>query len=737
MFSTDRPINNSDDDNLDRNAFASRLASALTGIGTGESLVVGLVGPWGSGKTSVINLVCNSIERDSTMTELNAGDTIIVRFNPWNTIEPENIVESFFSTIYDRISRAENLPVSSDRAKKMLLETFECYIDALKPGRRKAVLRAITHRKKRKTKQNSNSISYSKERVTAALEKFELKILVVIDDIDRLRKEQICSIFQLVSAIADFSSLNYLLAYDEAIVENALCDMQGTKGSGYLEKIIQVPLVIPEISELAIANLLSKDLSIITKYTTDTERIEDVSLRIPALSELIKKRVHSIRDLKRYTNILRFDLNSYGNGFDAVDIAAMTFLKVFYSKCFQWVVLNKRKLCIQGDVGEPVPSFPDKILDDLGLEIRVEIELSETDVDIVSSLVKSVFAHPRGVRSSENETRAMLQTRKRIVDIDLFNAYLIGGSANLDSSLAAIQRLIRLDDEEQLSKALSESANAGRYGEILEGFLGLKNTISSDRAPSIIQAFAENIPYAEYSDPYYSENSRTIDLIDYLASLIGIEVTSSYLINLFSKLKYKEIVYLAEFIVRQDRVFLRNKFSGGGQYKKLVDETTLKSLEDAYVDAIEKSALSTELQNWDDLYIPLLLWKNINSDSFSNTLASLRNNPLSIVLYANVFTHRWNSFNSSNEETSYGWGVSEEVKRYADPSMLLELIDQAILTKEFWDLPKKTLYRTAALISGIESGKYGELDRFNVDEARSKLEEWRRKQNGHSPLRSL
>lgn len=736
MFWTDRPIDKSDDDKLDRNAFASRLASALTGIGTGESLVVGLVGPWGSGKTSVINLVCNIIEHASTLDELNAGDTIIVRFNAWNTIEPENIVESFFSTIYDRISRAENLPANSAKAKKMLLETLECYIDALKPGRRKAVLRAITHRKIRKAKQNTNSISYSKEKVTAALERFELKILVVIDDIDRLRKEQICSIFQLVSVVADFPSLSYLLAYDEAIVEKALCDMQGTNGSGYLEKIVQVPLAIPEISENAIADLISKDLSMIIKYTTEAERIEDVSLRIPALSGLIKKRVHSVRDLKRYTNGLRFDLNSYGKELDAVDIAAMTFLRIFYSKCFQWVALNKRRLCVQGDVGAPVASFPEEVLDDLNLEIGAGGESSASDIGIVSSLVKFVFANPRGIHSSENETRAMLQTRKRIVDIDLFNAYLIGGSANLDSSLAAIQRLIRLNDEEQLSKALSESANAGRYGEILEGFLGLKSTINITGASKAIRAFAENISYAEYSDPYYSENSRTIDLIDYLASLMGTEMASSYFVNLFFELKYKEVVYLAEFIVRQDRVFLRNEFSGGGQYKKLVNEEALISLEDAFVDAIEKSATSAELQKWDDLYIPLLLWKNIDSDSFLNTLASLRNDPLSIVIYANVFTNRWDSFNS-NRETSYGWSVSEEIKRYADPSILLDLIDQAVLTKEFWRLPEKTLYRTAALLLGIESGKYGELDRFNVDEARCKLEEWRQKFDGQDPSQGL
>lgn len=62
-LATDTPIKVREQDLIGRIPFAERLADILKSAAGPESLVIGLYGPWGSGKTSVINLVENALSR--------------------------------------------------------------------------------------------------------------------------------------------------------------------------------------------------------------------------------------------------------------------------------------------------------------------------------------------------------------------------------------------------------------------------------------------------------------------------------------------------------------------------------------------------------------------------------------------------------------------------------------------------------------------------------------------------
>lgn len=73
------------------------------------------------------------------------------------------------------------------------------------------------------------------------------KILIVIDDIDRLTNSQIRDIFQLVKQVADFPNVIYILAMDREIVRSALSEVHNIDGNECLEKIIQIPFEIPEL----------------------------------------------------------------------------------------------------------------------------------------------------------------------------------------------------------------------------------------------------------------------------------------------------------------------------------------------------------------------------------------------------------------------------------------------------------------------------------------------------------
>src|SRR3989442_13176396 len=60
-FSPDLPIASASEDRLNRSSFASALATAIRNWNQGSSLVVALYGDWGSGKSSVKNMVLESL----------------------------------------------------------------------------------------------------------------------------------------------------------------------------------------------------------------------------------------------------------------------------------------------------------------------------------------------------------------------------------------------------------------------------------------------------------------------------------------------------------------------------------------------------------------------------------------------------------------------------------------------------------------------------------------------------
>ncbi|EIX7698757.1 hypothetical protein MK749_000284 [Campylobacter coli] len=102
-----------------------------------------------------------------------------------------------------------------------------------------------------------------KNEINTALLNIDIKIIIVIDDLDRLADTDIQEIFQLVRSIADFKNTIYILSYDEEIVSKALDKIQKDKGGKYIEKIVQVPIKLPKVSQENLKDIFIKKLKTI------------------------------------------------------------------------------------------------------------------------------------------------------------------------------------------------------------------------------------------------------------------------------------------------------------------------------------------------------------------------------------------------------------------------------------------------------------------------------------------
>ena len=89
MISPDLPITKSDEDLLNRGSFAQNLAKVLLQYSFSSSFTIGLYGEWGSGKTSLLNMVIENVERTDE-------SVVILRFNPWLCSDPKQLISQFF-----------------------------------------------------------------------------------------------------------------------------------------------------------------------------------------------------------------------------------------------------------------------------------------------------------------------------------------------------------------------------------------------------------------------------------------------------------------------------------------------------------------------------------------------------------------------------------------------------------------------------------------------------------------
>src|SRR5258708_31751700 len=91
-FSADSPIASRDEDKLGRRGFSEAIAGAIEGWRGKDSLVIGLYGPWGMGKSSVKNMVVDALNADRNQIS-------IIEFNPWEFANRDELADSFFEQI--------------------------------------------------------------------------------------------------------------------------------------------------------------------------------------------------------------------------------------------------------------------------------------------------------------------------------------------------------------------------------------------------------------------------------------------------------------------------------------------------------------------------------------------------------------------------------------------------------------------------------------------------------------
>ena len=339
MFIEDKDVKISED-RLNRSNFAKSLSlnikNYLNRNEINDCLTIGLMGEWGSGKTSILNM---------TEEYLKDTDIKIIKFNPWLYSSYNQIVEQFFDNMIREFTD------SHDDSLSNFVRQYKIKVNKLELAKKMTIASTslINDRVSRfiesilgSSSQEENLLSI-KKKIDKELKNH--KIVCIIDDLDRLSKDEITEMFKLIKIMADFKNMVYLISFDKKVVSEAL--INDYSGEKYIEKIINVPLHIPIITKQELLDLILEEVNILKqRYKLDINytRLNNYLIGYYEVQNKdfpIINFFKNIRDIKRFINILEFNIELIKDEVNFIDFFVLTSLQVFHLDIYNKIKYNE------------------------------------------------------------------------------------------------------------------------------------------------------------------------------------------------------------------------------------------------------------------------------------------------------------------------------------------------------------------------------------------------------------
>lgn len=344
----DNPLNAPD--TLGRSSFAERLCESLESWASQESLVVAVYGPWGSGKTWLLNRIEDRL--------LGSKGVAVCRFSPWQFESNEQIATEFFGAVLDELEKIEEADAGDTTSAKRaelwrtlgqivtvghlgIAATAAVFrIDGGIPNALGSVGRLLEMGEKEA--RGGVEIPSVSELRGELLRLFGSpgipRILVTIDDLDRLEVEQIQMILRLIKTTADLPNLNYLILGERTRIATALNPISGNAGDSYLEKLVQIPLTLPQAPESEIRGRLWDGLEKIADgcnydLNSQVERFESF------WRQFLRSKLKQYRSVHRLLTITSFHCRSLTKDgeleVDLLDLLGIDFIRLFAPKLYE------------------------------------------------------------------------------------------------------------------------------------------------------------------------------------------------------------------------------------------------------------------------------------------------------------------------------------------------------------------------------------------------------------------
>lgn len=335
-------------DVYERHRFMSEIKERILHTPRGEeesSFCIGVVGSWGSGKTTFLKTLQKELSSSKQVIQFD--------FNPWSKAGSGNLTEAFFNEFSYQLSKhTDSLQEEVERYAKILVGANPSSM----------IARAVQHLFP-SVRWEQTSAEAAKKRISNAMKSLHKKVVVHIDDIDRLDHQEISEVFKLIRNSAGFPDVIYVIAFDKLQVEAALKKDFELNNRKYLEKILQVEFYLPPPKPDIVFHSLVEGLE--QRLTKEEAKfLRSVLFESDLFSQAslywIKSYFHHQRDVVRFLNQFDFHYDFVKGEVYLPDFLGMMVLRFrypdftihFYRNQFKYLEYKEEMYYALGGEGE-------------------------------------------------------------------------------------------------------------------------------------------------------------------------------------------------------------------------------------------------------------------------------------------------------------------------------------------------------------------------------------------------
>ncbi|MFD8219445.1 P-loop NTPase fold protein [Streptomyces sp. NPDC059697] len=425
-FFNDDPVNGSADapDLLGRQQYAQHAVALLHQVREqSESGVLALIGPWGSGKSSVLQMTIQHLKNAASATDTNPWS--VAELNPWMYSDLESLTLALFSEI--RAALPDGNQWSELRRK---IGAFGQSISPL--GKLTGLLgldssELISHVADRIA--GDTSASAAKRTAEAALRQAALPVLMVMDDLDRLTPEELLVVFKLIRLVGHLPNVYYLISFDEQTLLDVLqrTDLVGSndqRAQEFLEKLIQVRLDLPAFRDRDIAAMTTRLLNALLDSRGVSMTADQEQRFSEAYFRHLQDRLRTPRSIKRYFGQAGATLGSLAGEVDIVDFLIVTFLRTSEPGAYR--MLGRHRAELTGTSINPAlqhDSSPGERAERWKQRLR-QAGVAQDNIDGMLGLLGLLFPAVQQAVGNGGDPRAAAR-RRGIGSQDYFDRYVV------------------------------------------------------------------------------------------------------------------------------------------------------------------------------------------------------------------------------------------------------------------------------------------------------------------------
>ena len=517
---------------------------------------------------------------------------------------------------------------------------------------------------------------------------------MVIDDIDRLSNEQIRQVFQLVTSVAKFPNTIYLLVFDKDIVVKALEKVQEGSGKDYLEKIIQMPIQIPDIKPAKLRQVLIDRLNVILS------RHEGIGFQQPRWQNLyescIAPFVDSLRTINRLCNAVQFKLSSIATEVDFTDTVAISALEIQYPEVYEWVKEHKSLLTGGFDLStiRERNKTQKELKDFYTVQIKASLQknthstVTDEQVDVMIGFLSYLFPHFGQKIGEIHEVYDLNVFRKnnRISHPEKFDRYFSLDLDEISIRKSEISKAVFEADSEALIKTLLEKEGKGDSYDFLEEIRSLTSDIPEARAKVIVTALLTASSSLDTPSPKNFLSLPASALAEHmvieLLDIINPSNRFQFISDVISNSSLSVLQTLASIINMLELAYGRLAANGEERkYKKVITLKELIEVESIFVDRVKQVLAEHSLFDFEKWRIVCYLMECFAPDYTETYLETILKEDTNIAKYLSNSVAVWSGAGTEYE-------ITDAYKKHLTQERVLQAIGSLKHSGALFSMPE-------------------------------------------------